>query len=90
VNTSDSININDRYNSTMTNYDALGNILGRNGEAALTAANGNFNAFNREQQGQIMMHWFVRKHLKKTNAQGNLVNFDTTAFDPYQQFVFNA
>jgi hypothetical protein len=34
---------------------------GDGGETALTSANGDFEAFNREQQGQIVMHYFVRR-----------------------------
>ncbi|SDL24940.1 hypothetical protein [Kriegella aquimaris] len=85
-----SLTINDRYDGITTNHRNLGRILGRNGETALNDANGDFEAFNREQQGQIMMHWFVRKHLTLLDTVGNPVVFDTAAFDPYQQFVFNS
>jgi phage-related protein len=40
-----------------------GPLIGLNGENSLTAANGDFEVFNREQQGQIAMHYFVRTQL---------------------------
>ncbi len=86
----DVITMNDRYDGTTTTYDALGFILGRNGEQALDDANGDFEAFNREQQGQIMMHWFVRTQLELTDFNGDLVSFDASSLDPYQQFVASA
>lgn len=86
----DSLDIQDRYDGTVTNYDALGFIMGENGDAALNAENGNFDAFNREQQGQIMMHWFVRTQLQITDQSGNPVTPDASAWDPYQQFVASA
>jgi hypothetical protein len=86
----DVLTINDHYDGSTSDYSALGAILGRNGEAALDAANENFDAFNREQQGQIMMHWFVRTHLTITDTSDNPVVFDASSFDPYQQFVFNS
>ncbi|MGZ8523272.1 MAG: hypothetical protein ACXWV1_02530, partial [Chitinophagaceae bacterium] len=73
-----------------TNTANLGCDIGAGGEAALQAANGNFSAFNPEQQGQIMMHWFVRTQLEITDQGGVVVEFDSTDWDPYQQFVANA
>ena len=35
--------------------------LGEGGQDELLAADGDFESFNREQQGQILMHYFVRK-----------------------------
>ena len=43
----------------------IGEATGEGGQAELQAANGDFDVFNREQQAQIIMHWFVRKHLLK-------------------------
>ena len=40
-----------------------GKTSGFDGEQALKDAKGNFGKFNREQQGQITMHYFVRKVL---------------------------
>jgi hypothetical protein len=47
-------------------------------------------AFNEEQQGQIIMHWFVRTQLTVTDAGNNPLVLDPTAWNPYQQFVFNS
>ncbi len=51
------------HQGTMETFDE-GDVTGLNGEAALQAAAGDFDAFNREQQGQITMHYFVRKILQ--------------------------
>ena len=40
-----------------------GDAIGEGGQAELLAADGDFESFNREQQGQILMHYFVRKEL---------------------------
>jgi len=90
VTSANSLDIQDRYDGTVTNYNALGHIMGDGGDAALNAQNGNFEAFNREQQGQIMMHWFVRTQLPITDSAGSTVTPDATAWDPYQQVVFNS
>jgi hypothetical protein len=42
-----------------------GPLTGKGAEDDLDAANGNFGSFNREQQGQITMHYFVRRVLQK-------------------------
>lgn len=86
----DSINMNDLYDGTITNHTDLGSILGKDGETALDDANGDFDAFNREQQGQIIMHWFVRNHLNLTDDDDNPITFNSDSWDPYQQFVFNS
>jgi hypothetical protein len=58
-----------------------GDVTGLNGEAALNAAGGNFEAFNREQQGQITMHYFVRRVLQGRPAA------DFAAWQPYIDVV---
>jgi phage-related protein len=60
-----------------------GKMVGIGGEAALIAENGNFNAFNPEQQGQITMHYFVRRHLL------NQTPAEYAAWQPYIDFVQN-
>lgn len=86
----DSLNIVDHYDGTQTNYRDLGFILGEGGDNDLQAANGDFEAFNREQQGQILMHWFVRTQLPITDNAGSPVVRGAAAWNPYQQFVFNS
>jgi hypothetical protein len=50
-------------------------------ESALAAGGGDITTFNPEQQGQIMMHYFVRRHLlNQTPAQ-------YAAWQPYVDFV---
>ena len=39
-----------------------GDTFGDGGETALVAANGDFGTFNKEQQAQIIMHYFARKN----------------------------
>jgi hypothetical protein len=58
-----------------------GSELGEGGQDDLAAANGDFDAFNREQQGQILMHYFVRKVLL-TRPQA-----DWAPWQPYVDFV---
>ena len=53
-------------------------------------SSGDFDAFNREQQGQIMMHWFVRTQLEIRDSSDVLQSPSSAAWDPYQQFVFNS
>jgi hypothetical protein len=60
--------------------------MGEGGDAVLNAAAGNFEAFNREQQGQIMMHWFVRSQLEIRDAANTLVTSDSTAWNPAHFF----
>lgn len=90
VSDDDALDIEDKYDGTVTTYTDLGHIMGEGGDAELNAANGDISAFNPEMQGQIMMHWFVRKHLTITDQDGNELQPDTVAWDPYQQFVFNS
>jgi hypothetical protein len=63
--------------STQTEFQ--GHIDGFGGEAALNAhPDGDITAFNPEQQGQIMMHYFVRRVLlNQTPAQ----------YAPWQTYV---
>ncbi len=86
----DELTIQDKYDGNTTEYDALGHIMGAGGDAALNAAAGDFEVFNREMQGQIMMHWFVRTQLEIRDAAATLIVPDATAWDPYQQLVFNS
>jgi hypothetical protein len=55
-----------------------GDTLGEGGQDDLAAANGDFDEFNREQQGQILMHYFVRKVL---------LNRPAADFEPWQDYV---
>ena len=76
---------NDNTGITLANsvYDGtsraepIGAIIGKNGEAALNATN-DFMTFGPEQQGQIMMQWFVRKVL---------LNQSDATVAPWQKFV---
>jgi hypothetical protein len=90
VTTADSLNIESDYSGGTVNTTNLGCDLGAGGEVALQTANGDFNAFNPEQQGQILMHWFTRTQLEVTDSSGAVVNFDASDWNPYQQFVFNS
>ncbi len=58
-------------------YDS-GYLIGLNGEAALNAEAGDFSAFNPEAQGQIAMHYYVRKFL---------LSQSDTAVAPWQQYI---
>jgi hypothetical protein len=61
--------------------EPAGHIDGAGAEAALAGAGGNITAFNPEQQGQIMMHYFVRRVLlNQTPAQ-------YAPWQPYVDFV---
>lgn len=73
----------------VTTVNQLGATFGINGEAALQAANGDFEAFNREQQGQILMQWFMRTQLSLSDINGNPVVLDATDWQPYRDFVFS-
>lgn len=87
----DTINIERDYSGTFTGTREHGCETGRDGEAALNDAGGDLMAFNEEQQGQIIMHWFVRTQLQVIDdATGTPVVLDSAAWDPYQQFVFNS
>lgn len=87
VGEADSLDIVDHYDGSTTHYENLGFILGDGGEDDLNAAGGDFEAFNREQQGQILMHWFVRTQLQITDNMGGQVMPDAGAWNPYQQAV---
>ncbi len=90
VTRANALTVRDKFDGSTTPYLALGDLMGDGGDAALVAAGGNINAFNREQQGQIMMHWFVRTQLEIRNTAGALVTPGAAAWVPYQQFVFNS
>jgi hypothetical protein len=62
-------------------------ILGVDAEAALTAAGGDFEQFNREQQGQVTMHWFARSQLAAQDNNGDPLVYDASAWQPYRDFV---
>lgn len=64
--------------------------FGVGGEGALTPPDRDLDFFNREQQGQILMHWFVRTQLPITDTvTGAAVVLDSTAWDRYQAMVFS-
>ena len=65
----------DAYNYGYTDEDT-----GAGGEDDLRAANGDFEAFNREQQGQIMMHFYRRSEVESPAL-------DTTDWQPYVDLV---
>jgi hypothetical protein len=58
----------------------LGPLIGLDGESALASADGDFEAFNREQQGQIAMHYFVRTQLISPPM-------DAEEWEPYIQVI---
>jgi hypothetical protein len=64
-----------------------GRAAGFGGAAALVAAGGDLNAFNREQQGQIAMHFFVRRELLGVGtvigSGANAEVVDVAAWQPY-------
>ena len=65
----------DAYNYGYTDEDT-----GAGGEDDLQAAAGDFEAFNREQQGQIMMHFYRRSEVESPAL-------DTTDWQPYVDVV---
>jgi hypothetical protein len=69
--------------SNIDNQDE-GKMSGKNGADDLLAANGDFTVFNPEQQGQIIMHYFVRKVLLARPQT------DYAAWEPYANIVKNA
>jgi hypothetical protein len=75
-----SVSIVTDYSGTTKNEDA-GEATGEGGQDDLIAAGGDFDSFNREQQGQILMHWFVRAVLQARPAA------DVAAWEPYVQAV---
>jgi len=60
------------------NYGYTDSETGEGAQDRLNAAAGNFSAFNREQQAQIIMHYFVRRYEKA---------LDYTAWQPYANIV---
>jgi hypothetical protein len=78
--------VRDEYDGSTNEYNE-GFITGLDADNSLTNAGVDFEQFNREQQGQIMMHWFVRSFLNITGTNGNAINYDTSAWDPFQQVV---
>ena len=90
VSDANSLNIQNDYSGGIVNTLNLGCDVGMGGDTALNNAAGNIAAFNPEQQGQIMMHWFVRTQLQITDQAGNPVILNSAAWNPYQQFVFNS
>jgi hypothetical protein len=64
--------------SASYNYGYTNAANGDGGEDDLLAANGDFESFNREQQGQIMMHYFVRRYQEAR---------PTPQWQPYVDFV---
>jgi phage-related protein len=63
--------------------NADGTLLGAGAETALQNGGGDITAFNVEQQGQIVMHWFARAHL-------SVPPMPTADWDPYIDAVRNA
>ena len=66
----------DGYNYGYTNPEN-----GDGGETALVAAGGDFEVFNREQQGDIVMHYYVRKYEEARPAA------DLAPWEPYIDVV---
>jgi hypothetical protein len=60
------------------NYGYTDAATGEGAQDALNAAAGDFSKFNREQQAQIIMHYYVRKFEK---------SLDFTAWQPYANLV---
>lgn len=83
----DELDLQDRYDGSFTTYGDLGSIMGEGGDDDLVAAAGDFDAFNREQQGQILMHWFVRTQVTIRDQAGATVTPDASAWEPYRQLV---
>ena len=68
------------YAGTTDTFDA-GQMTGEGGQDDLGAAAGNFAGFNPEQQGQIVMHYYVRKVLLNRPAA------DWAPWQPYIDVV---
>jgi hypothetical protein len=64
-------------------HSGPGWTFGQGGEAALNAANGNFKAFNAEQQAMIIQHYYNRLYV-----QSPPLNVD--AWKPYAEQVYTA
>ncbi len=70
--------IESQLSSEGYNYGYDDSETGEGAQPELEAAAGNFNAFNREQQAQIVMHYYVRRFVK---------NLDFTSWQPYANVV---
>jgi len=62
------------------NYGYTSETTGDGAENELQAANGDFEVFNREQQGQIMQHYYRRRFVESPAL-------DTTDWQPYVEVV---
>lgn len=62
------------------NYGYTNEATGDGAENELQAANGDFEVFNREQQGQIMQHYYRRRFVESPAL-------DTTDWQPYVEVV---
>jgi hypothetical protein len=55
-----------------------GEVTGKGAEQRLKDANGDFDQFNKEQQAQIIMHYFVRRYL---------LNLPQSDYAPWQTYA---
>jgi hypothetical protein len=74
---SPSVSIPVDYAGTVKNLQS-GQFMGEGAQVELINAGGNFSSFNPEQQGQIAMHFFVRKVL---------LNQNEAQFAPWQPYI---
>ncbi len=72
-----SVNVPTDYAGNTRQFDE-GFIAGLGAEPELQAAGGDFDSFNREQQAQIIMHYYVRRHL---------LNQPRAAWEPWLQYA---
>ena len=70
--------IESQLSSEGYNYGYDDGTTGEGAQPELAAAGGNFNSFNREQQGQIVMHYYTRRYLN---------GLDYSAWQPYANAV---
>src|SRR5262249_32422736 len=70
--------------------DANGQDTGEGAQAELQAAGGDFSKFNREQQAQIIMHYYTRKFVPHFDPQHQPVTLDVSAWQPYANQVYRA
>lgn len=75
-----SVTIDIDYGGNQERYKR-GEITGEGAQDKLKAAGGNLQAFNREQQAQILMHYFVRRVLLQYSGS------DLAAWLPYKRYV---
>jgi hypothetical protein len=73
-----SITVPNAYYDGTSLKTSEGFITGNGGQDDLAAANGNFNTFNPEQQGQITMQYFTRRYL---------LNQTASQYAPWQTFI---